>query len=244
MVILLSPFMEKSKSMIMKLKLFGVLLISTLFFIKCTHEGPPCPDPYDMGTFELLESSKNRFPYDESQTKAIFSDSLGNEFTGSISVPSSGFGINTISPQPCVNNEEIKIAITANAEHYGSSLSIPELDLRFNIRFRVLPKLEDYESNSVADLANIIPSGTLISNASYQIPPQLSLVLDRRSRPEEFQNPRKFTSALSIHGKVFGDVYTNSIEDDIIIFHFSFIKGIVGFKDQRSGIYYKLERIE
>lgn len=229
------------------LKIFFPIIIICIFANCNSKENSiNCPNPYDMGTFELLESSINMFPFSGLHQKVIFSDSLDNEIEGRIIGPSIGFGRATTPDKPCLDNPEIEISIFATTESYSTKIFIDSFDLKFSIGARVSVYFPEYEDNLVADIANIVCSGEGISNPDTipQIPPQIAILLNERNRVEDFFQLSNPIGNLEIHGKEFQNVYESLIGSLFIKFYFNFEFGIIGFEDQQTNITYKFLRFE
>ena len=223
------------------LKHLPILFMFSLCSISCDDDENPiiCPNPYEMGTFEMLESSKALFPYDDTQTIVIFSDSLGNEYSGTLAV-NSGLGTLSGPDRTCLDNEDISIEVRARIENQTASIQIPEISMVLNINYRSNPDLTEYESNLVADVA--IVSGPQLPGGPI---PQMFIVLDERSQQGSFSNLIQPMPVLSIHGKTYELVYSNEHRpNDGYLLYYNFTQGVVGFTNKASGNSYKLERVE
>lgn len=225
----------------MKSKLFYLCLIFIFCACKKDNDKPQkrfigCPNPLELGEFKMLESSKSVFPYSLSDSKAIFSDSLGNELMGLISNSISS-NLYASRPSECINDLDSLIIIKAQLEAQISEIEFDSLNLSFRIEFSVSPNLQDYSSGEVADYAFVSVYGDSI----FDIRPQTSILLDKRTSNASFTNS---IDNFEIHSKSFGEIYTNTIKKEEIQFYFNIEQGLIGFHDKRSGFSYKLERIE
>jgi len=219
------------------------LLILALAAAGCTKEGN-CPDDYDMGAFEMLENSESLFPYDPSQTKAIFSDSLGNEYAGMLSEIETGLG-DASHLIACPDDPEMDYTVFAKVEFRSVSISVAGLDLTFTVVFRAYPDMDDYEKGSVADVAIISQFDPSSQNPNNEEPlPQIFIALDERTWTDSFPQAAEPAASLVIHGKEFTDVYSSQTSLATNQLFFTFQQGMVGFKDLLTGMTYKLERIE
>ena len=218
-----------------------ILLLS--FLVSCSEQA--CPDEYEMGTYNLLSSTKELFPYKDSIVNIVFKDSLGNEVTA-IAKEIEIFGLGrTESQSNCIYNPEESIEVSARTESIRDFISIPILDLGFEVGFRVAPDLIKYEDGFINDVANIIFTGTSEYGQSIPTPiPQIFVLLDPRNDPEPPLNVNPAAPIQSLLGKEFTNVYSNTIGKNIIEFYYNNEYGIIGFREKTDGELYVFDRFE
>ena len=228
----------------MKIKTKAPLLILLFicFLISCEKE-TPCPTSYDMGTFELLSTSKELYPYKDSVLHIIFRDSLNNEITATaIRIPNDN--IANVGNIACLSQPDQNVNVRFKAERLWHIISIPDLNIGFEILFMAVPNFTNYEAKQVIDMGSII----FFDGASTESPPlhltQISIVINARNHPPGITTPIEPASTLSLLGSQFSDVFTNNIYSEEIIIHYNHAIGIVGFKLQRDGNLWVFNRFE
>jgi hypothetical protein len=145
----------------------------------------------------------------------------------------------------CLEDSLQIINVSAEIQTITTSIKIPEVDIQFNIRYRVSPYLSSYDDQLVLDVANITTKRISISDPDFVNPiPQITIVLDERTWPIDVLNPTLPVSSFSINMKEFSDVYTNTIGVDVIEIYYNFDQGIIGFRDKTTETLYGFERFE
>ena len=198
-----------------------------------------------MGSFELLESSKEKFPYDSTLTQVIFSDSLGNEFVGEISEMKMEFRSHPGANYQCEYDESKFVRPTSMTERISIKINFSELEVRFIIMFAVFPNFREFEEKLIADLGKVYVFEPYDPQQLGSAPiTEFTIVLDERSRIEEFQNSADPNYIKFIHGEDYFDVYDNEHQNELFTVYFNLAKGLIGFKNRETGKSYKFERIE
>src|SRR5688572_23258242 len=207
--------------------------IALFIFFGCAKE-ESCPERYDMGTFDLLASVKQKFPYKNSTRNFVFRDSLGNEVIASATQNLSTKWSSSGSQRECLFNPALNVSVVAKTGTIMAFVSIPELDFGFDVNFRVSPDFSSYENEYVHDHANIVFTGSSEKPGPFLNPyPQISIVLDERNDPEaHFTHPTPFFTILD---REFPNVFSNTIGADKMKFYYNHELGIIGFKEMPNG---------
>lgn len=220
-----------------------ILLILQYTFIGCAKQA--CPDEYEMGDFPLLNSTKDLFPYKDSIVNIVFRDSLGNEVNAIAKrIGFNGLGT-TETETECLDNPDENIAASAQTETILDFVSIPALDIGFEVRFRVSPNLIKYEDGLVQDIANIrfTPFSEYPDSLSWTIS-EINILIDQRNNPELPSNISIAIPSLTLFNKEFTNVYLNTIGNSLVEFYYNNEVGIVGFKEFPNGTMYVFDRVE
>jgi hypothetical protein len=218
----------------MKVNYTYIIAICTIVLFGCKKENKnEDPPTIDFGHFELLNTTIQQFPYNDSIMEFIFTDSLNNEYTASTSTIFNHFG-NSGHMTKYKDSEE-NFFLTYHTQTYGTILTIPSLNKKITVEASVKVNADDYEAIRTADVALIHHSGQ-----NTPMKEHVFIAVDERSRPCEFPDANLSKATLTIHGETFNNIYSNENDGNTIIY-FNFEKGIVGFKDITTGISYKLK---
>jgi|WetSurMetagenome_2_1015567.scaffolds.fasta_scaffold494848_1 hypothetical protein len=222
---------------------FLILIILQYIFIGCGKQA--CPDEYEMGSFPLLNSSKELYPYKDSIVNIVFRDSMGDE----VHAIAKRIGFNNLgitqTETECLDNPDEEIYVYAHTETILDYVSIPALDIGFEVRYRVSPNLIKYEDGLIQDIANIrfTPFSEYPDSISFKIS-EINILLDQRNNPELPSNISSAIPSLTLLNKEFTNVYSNTIGNTIVEFNYNYENGIVGFKVLPNGTMYVFDRFE
>jgi len=236
----------------MKYRSHIVLLMSSLLFAMC-GKGEIVEElgmtlecqRVDMGSFDLLEGSKEIFPYPSQEINIVFSDSLGNEIVATTSGTAIGYVKFFSSYIMCLEDSSALVNVSAAGEAMGTSVSIPALDIEFVIRYRVSPILNNYTEKLLSDVAIISIRSISLSDSTYIHPiPQMRIVLDIRTNPYGTQSSSMAEPSLFINMKEYLEVFSNTTGIDVIEIYYNHNLGIIGFREKATGVLYGFERFE
>lgn len=221
-----------------------ILLLLPYIIIGCTKQ-TACPDEFEMGDFPLLNSTKELFPYKDSIVNIVFLDSLGDEVHAIAKrIGFNGLGT-SLAQTECLDNPDETIEVSSHTETILDFVSIPALDIGFQVRFEASPNFIKYEDILVQDIANVrfTPFSEFPDSLTYKIS-EIIILLDHRNNPEQPSNMSNSIPSVILLNKEFTNVYTNTIGKDIVKFYYNNEKGIVGFKVLSNGTQYVFDRFE
>lgn len=218
------------------------ILVSICLLWGCENE-VQCPAEIDQGKIELLPSSKELFPYKDSVVNIVFRDSLNNEIIAQATQRTNGF-LKIFSNSPCAHDAEVDISLTVSSETKDHFVSIPSLDIGFQVRYWVIPHFADYETEQVRDGANIFFQDSSWNGIPLFFPPQISFIIDKRNYTGIILNTATPEPVFTKLGKTFTDVYTNKNGLDKIVFHYNHDVGLLAFRLEEQGTWWVFERFE
>ena len=222
----------------MKSKLLYLSLL--LIFASCKkgklHD---CPQSLNLGTFDMLESSLERYPYETGNEKVIFSDSLGNEVEGSLTFFSQSY-LTFSANVECIDNRDSSIRVSFEAESKEVKIYFESLDLRFLVLFSIEMNYDKYDNPEYADRAMT----RLINKELTTEFPTIPIVLNQRTSTEDLTHWSSPVDEIIINSKRFESVYTTNTGTDIMEIYFNLEHGLIGFEDMTTGIMYSFERVE
>ena len=229
-------------------KYFAILLSSfVILAFACESDSDnPCDKIESLGIFALENSSKDALPYQPTNSRVIFSDSLGQERTLSILLQGDGF---------------IEQSFFAACDSDSSSLSIYEWEPE-----RVCYELEDqtegsfsyqlclemiYNLNRPLDqqVADILKIDAYSSGSLLQREGEYGLLLDPRNYAGaiETAGESELLDEFSWEGRTLNQVFRlesiNNIGQTRELYY-SKEQGLVAFRDYSNDTFYFFERIE
>lgn len=240
----------------MKANYLLILLIFSVLFFSCDksdtdeleeeiEETRVCPEEFDMGTFTMLKSSKDLFPYSESDSIVVFKDSLGNEIMGEISEFVSSFSSVFSHNVTCLESTNETFKVKSRNEYLRKIIFFHDINLKFEVRYRVATNLKKYTDNLVFDMARISAMQIVSDDPDFANPiPLLVVLINERNSLEILYNPVAPTPLYSIHSIEYNEVFTNTSGVDVIEIYYNFEKGLIGFKEKSTGILYGFDRFE
>lgn len=224
----------------------GSFLIWVLFIVVClgcnSDDDPLCPDMTDLGSFDLLQSSIDIFPYSNDDSFAVFSDSMGNEIYGEISEVVVTYIGDTVDI-PCAQSPAVNVSATAQIEQIRTTIKFPDLNKTLEVYHRATPLYGFSTDHAVADMASVsiyempVPQSMLLQGT-------ITVVIDRRSWPFDPIGAAPFRSSVVLDGKEYFEVYSDETIFGDYVLYYSFTQGVIGFEDLNEDVTYKLERIE
>lgn len=219
-----------------------LLIIALNILFGCSEE-ESCPGQHDMGAFDLLQSTKQKFPYQDSIQNIVFRDSLGNEVTAIANRNTTTTFNYRFSQRKCLYDPDQDININARTGTITAFVSIPALNIGFEVNFFANPNFTLYEDDLLFDFASIPFTGSSEPPFTIMHPiPQISIILDQRNSPD--QTTSVGISSYTILDKQFLNVFTNTIGADIIKFYYNNEIGIIGFREMPNGTTYVFDRFE
>jgi hypothetical protein len=218
----------------MRINYTYIIVIFTIVLFGCKKENKN-PPTIDFGHFELLNTTIQQFPYNDSITEFIYTDSLNNEYIASTIPIFNHFG--TSGHLTKYKDSDDYFFLTYQTEKREIRLSIPSLNKQFSIETEVKVDASDYESIRMADVVFIyyLDKFSDFNNGVF-------IAANERTRQGDFPDYDTPIPILIIHGEIFNNVYSNDNGNDTnTIIYFNFKKGVVGFKDKTTGMSYKLK---
>lgn len=222
------------------------VVIWVLFIVACigcnNDDDPMCPEMTDLGSFDLLQSSIDIFPYSNDDAFAVFSDSMGNEIYGEISEVVVAYIGDTVDI-PCAQSPGVNVSATAQVEQIRTTIKFPDLNRILEVYHRATPLYGFSTDHAVADLATVsiyempFPQSMLLQGT-------ITVVIDRRSWPFDPVGTAPFRSSVVLDGKEYLEVYSAETLLGDYVLYYSFTQGLIGFEDLNEGVTYKFERIE
>lgn len=221
-----------------------IIFVIVISFIGCDEHA--CPNEYEMGAFQLLESTKNLFPYKDSVVQIVFRDSMQNEVIAIANRIGDVLEGYTSSQRECLYNSAEQVLIRAQTQSISAIISISELDLKFSVSFRTSPNFNLYKDDYVADLGSVgfnRPLVPLMPGMVFHFPPQIGILINQRNDPDTHSSSFPMATDVLLD-EVFENVYTNSIGRDSMEIYYNHEIGLIGFKKKPDGALYVFERFE
>ena len=193
----------------------------------------------------LIDSSLAVFPYKESDSKAIFRDSLGNEIVFEIENLSTREKLTSL-PGKCSVNQNQNITYVFKLIYRYVELVNDSLDLRFDIV--MTPELypfyySDLEGNDFLILSLGKPIASSVNHEIFRL-----FVNRRNGFPGNgtlFSGPN-YEPAFSLYGFDFEKVFWDQkvIMNDEFKIYFTMQDGIMGIQNQDNALCLVFDRIE
>lgn len=221
-----------------RLHYLPILLFATLLFsCKKEDEGsenPPPPenkDSIDIGSFKLLETSRDKIPYN-GKSSVTFVDSAGNELV----FPIDDFTKKTA--KGCywkynVNEPGDTIRYCYSAEYDNFWLKNEANNLYLQVLLEASPYYADPESGKVADVLQVFMRDELEAAKSYQVFYQ---TIDQRTYPESYDNNTTYPQ-ITFWGREFFNVYKTDYTTPYRLLYYNQEFGIVAFSDHDGKLW-------
>jgi hypothetical protein len=223
----------------MKLLNYLSLLLLFAFLFACKKEDPnpdnPQPpenkDSVDIGSFSLLETSRNMVPYKD-KSSVTFVDSAGNELVFPIDIfankTSHGCYWKYDVHEP---GDTVKYCYKSKYDSYRLKNEANNLYLR--VHLEAAPYFGDPESGKVADVLNVSMRDAVETNIYRQIFYQ---TIDQRSHPEPFDDNTIYPQ-ITFWGRDFSNVSKTNFSTPYRLLYYNQEFGIVAFTDHDGKLW-------
>jgi len=247
---------------------YFLLFTAAIIFIQCSNDNetgqrelPPeprlecrdtilsdehCGQKY-LGFFDLLQSSKDHFPFDNDFKKYTYSDSLNNEIVFERTTRTPFIGNIESSFFNCANNNQ---STQLCHEFWVYDFLFNSEDLDYELVFKFVSKVS-YKENpdtiiAIKDVLEINRTDDLNFPQN-----QFEIVVDQRNfpvAPLSLPHNEVFYNELTILDKTFTEVFSDSLayylgSSPLNKYYFNYEFGMVGFIDENEKTW-KLEKVE
>jgi hypothetical protein len=228
-----------------------VVLIICGFLLGCpdqeatTSNSTLCPSEFDLGDISLIDNSLAKFPYSEVDSKAIFTDSLGNEIDFEIKNLSTREQITSL-PGKCSYNQSQNVTYIFKLIYRYVELVNDSLDLRFNIS--MTPELYPFfysesEGNDILILNLNKPVDSSVDNEIFR------LFVNRRNSNSGsgfLGIQPNYEETISLNDTNFEIVFWDQkvIMNNDFKIYFTMQNGIIGIQNQNTGLFLVFESVE
>lgn len=223
------------------------LLFPVLLFSTCTDDGKnACDTLEDLGTFSLLPTSKAAIPYNATDQRAVFVDSLGGERSLEIIQLSDGYLEQQFTAACLVDNSTFstyswmpeKTCYELKDETTGSFSYQLCVEMQYN--------LVNVAEKQVADLLSI---AAYSSSSRLQREGDYSILLAPRNFMGEIitEGTTELLDELTWQGRTLTQVYHLESVNNIGLpreLYYTKAEGLVAFKDYASDTFFFFDRIE
>ncbi len=221
----------------MKTFLYHPLLLLGIFLFACKKEEaeePQTPQQdniVDIGSYSLLESSRNAVPY-KGKSSATFIDSIGNELTFPIE---SSIGSNF---EGCLwkydvyqPGDAVQYCYKSQNDNYWLRNDARNLDI--NITLEPRPFYSDPESGKLKDVLTVTIRSDVQPNVSHQIFHQ---TIDFRTNSGVADNNIIYPQ-ITFWGKEFFNAYRTNLTTPYRLLYYNQEFGIIAFTDHSGKLW-------
>ncbi len=240
-------------------------LLFILFFLSCdknddqivpTITEVECPDVQELGSFDILDSSIGFIPYTSTNSKITFSDSVGNEVVGVITLDTTRMSRNRLP------NEYVCEDDSTQFYHYfydrglrQVTLEIAEIDLKLHLTLTVFVsrgdqlQIEPKDTLFIFDHLAVRIVTPIIDTSSTNSPSSLNgsfgIIVNSRNHPFSTTSSPSI-DVYDINGVNYPNVFFGSseIEEDEFRVSYNIEHGIIGIENPDRSISLKYEFIE
>lgn len=178
-----------------------VLILAILLICACREE-TECPSEIELGAFELLETSEDKYPYLEEDSVIIFKDLEGLAYAFKVANRSRRLE-NFSSKEVDCNIEGDKVRYNYTTETKVIDFWNESLDLGFQVVLGTHVDVDHLPEKRVADVLSIIEREPFFTNFA---PLGLRIVVDQRGF-EELDWGTQYATEKLIGDRRFNDVY-------------------------------------
>ncbi len=217
----------------MKTFLQYLLLLLVIFLFACKKEDikEPQDNIVDIGSFSLLESSRNAVPY-KGKSSAIFLDSVGNELTFPISpFVNSNFEGCYWKYDVYQTGDTVQYCYKSQGDNYW--LRNDTQSLHIQVRLEPRPYYDDPESGKVKDVLDISMRSDVQPNVSHQIFHQ---TMDDRNNPGPADNNIVYPQ-ITFWGREFFNAYRTNLTTPYRLLYYNQEFGIIAFIDHSGKLW-------
>jgi hypothetical protein len=229
----------------MKVTTYNILFLCFLL-IQCKADKISlCPDycgiGYDLGYYQLSQSTIDLYPYDSAITQVVLADELGNEQNGVLVSSHLSKTWPSCGSSPCIDDSTNVMISTADVDSWSTQLDFIQLNLELRVDYYVSVDHKAIDHASSSDIARIV---------AYQINPidanpifKLDIEADVRNwTPNiDFAEP---VDSITLNGRTFQNVYLSDTLKYPGRAYYSLTEGLISLQLSSQEPIYVLDRIE
>lgn len=200
----------------------------------------PCMDEF-VGTFDLLPTSEDVFPYLDLPltTNFVFVNEMEEEIQYNMDAIVD-INVTGSIPKPCPENDELELIYRYESGFKAVNLLCEDNPLVLRMSLQTRLDFQDPTSEKVSDIFSIFARDSDVDIfTAFQV---YYMVVDPRNSDGPTFGPDYFET-ITIGNKTFTDIYKTNFSDPFLTLYYSFEEGIVAFTDL-DDVQWVLDRIE